>query len=62
MTYHKINHPTKDLKLKNNNNNNNKSNARDTTYFTTKCLQTDMALICHYAISAIKTQKLTAKH
>ena len=32
-----------------------KSNARDTTYFTTIYLQTDMALMCQYTISAIKT-------
>ena len=38
-----------------NNNNNNKENARDTTYFTTRCLQTDMALTWHIATSAFKT-------
>jgi uncharacterized membrane protein YobD (UPF0266 family) len=32
-----------------------KSNARDTTYFTTIYLQTDMALMWQYTISAIKT-------
>ena len=32
-----------------------KSNARDTTYFTTIYLQIDMALMWQYTTSAIKT-------
>ena len=32
-----------------------KENARDTTYFTTKWLQTDMTLRWHVATSALKT-------
>ena len=37
----------------------NMNNARDTTNFTTKCLQIDVALICH---SAISTLNFTGKH
>ena len=36
-----------------------KSNARDTTNFTTRYLQTNVALRCHCTIIVIKTQKLT---
>ena len=32
----------------------NKSNARDTIYFTTIYLQTDMTLMCQYTTSTIK--------
>ena len=32
-----------------------KSNDKETTYFTTIYLQTDIALICQYTISEIKT-------
>ena len=37
------------------------SNTRDTTYFITICLQTDIALMWQYTISAIKTSNWSVR-